>query len=206
MDGSLRPGNHGGDEQREVELSALARDPNYVSAYKSYQGREATPFAMSLNGTLVLGTERYYLHDNYYRGLLGRTLVVNRALTPGEIASLAADATPVASSNATPPGIGEITMAAWIKPADKMKPVKGNGGDIMGYGNRKFILTLKGDAPYRLLARLNESKQTVETEKQIEADRWYHVAMTVKPENDQQNVRLFIDGKQVAEGVGAGAK
>ncbi len=185
-----------------LNLFGYARDPNYLSAYKSYQGREATPFAMSLNGALVMGAERYYLHDNYYRGLLGRTLVVSRALAPGEIASLAADAVPVAT-NVTPPANGELTLAAWIKPADKMKPVKGNGGDILGYGNRKFILTLKGDAPYRLLARLNESKQTVETEKQIEADRWYHVAMTVKPDNDQKNLRLYIDGRQVAEGVGA---
>jgi hypothetical protein len=31
-----------------------------------------------------------YLHDAYYRGLIGRTLVFNRGLTPAEIAQLAA--------------------------------------------------------------------------------------------------------------------
>ncbi len=186
-----------------LNIFGYARDFNYLSAYKSYAGREATPFAMSLNGALVLGTERYYLHDNYYRGLMGRTLVVSRTLAPEEIASLARDGIPAAPANATPLVAGELTLAAWIKPAEAMKPIKGVGGDIMGYGNRKFILTLTDGPPYRLLARFNESKQTVQSEKQIEAERWCHVAMTAKPGNGQLIVRLYIDGRQVAEGVAA---
>ena len=75
----------------------------------------------------------------------------------------------------------------------------------MGYGNRKFILTLTDSPPYRLVARLNESKQVLSSEKQLEANRWYHVALTVKPGSGQQYMRLYIDGKQVAEGTGAKA-
>lgn len=92
-------------------------------------------------------------------------------------------------------------MTAWIKPAKAMVPANGMGGDIMGYGNRKFILTLTDTTPYRLVSRFNESKQILSSEKRLEADRWYHVSMTVKPENGESYLRLFIDGKQVAEGV-----
>ena len=181
-----------------LNIFGYARDFNYLGAYKSYEGRQSVPFAMSLGGALVLGTERYYLHSSYYRGLIGRTLVIKRALTPEDIAALAKDAAPATSRT---PEAGELTMAAWIKPAEAMVSAKGMGGDIMGYGNRKFILTLTDSPPYRLVARLNESKQILSTEKQIEANRWYHVAMTVRPENSQPYMRLFIDGQQVAEGL-----
>ena len=181
-----------------LNVFGYARDYNYLNAYKSYEGKQAVPFAMGLGGALVLGTERYYLHSNYYRGLIGRTLVIKRSLTPQDIAALAKDAVPASSKAAE---TGELTMAAWIKPADKMSPLKGMGGDIMGYGNRKFILTLTDTPPYRLTARFNESKQILSSEKRLEANRWYHVATTVKPENGESYLRLFIDGQQVAEGV-----
>jgi hypothetical protein len=186
-----------------LNIFGYARDFNYRGAYKSYEGRQSVPFAMSLGGALVLGAERYYLHSSYYRGLIGRTLVINRALTPEDIAALAKDAVPASSKT---PEAGELTMAAWIKPAEAMVPAKGMGGDIMGYGNRKFILTLTDSPPYRLVARLNESNQVLSSEKQqLEVNRWYHVALTVNPGTGQQYMRLYIDGKQAAEGTGAKA-
>jgi hypothetical protein len=39
--------------------------------------------------SLILGSELFYLHDAWYRGLVGRTLVLDRALGDKEIASLA---------------------------------------------------------------------------------------------------------------------
>jgi len=38
-----------------------------------------------------LGAEIFYLHDAYYRGLIGRTLVFNRALSAAELGALAKD-------------------------------------------------------------------------------------------------------------------
>ena len=38
--------------------------------------------------SLVLGAELFYFHDAYYRGLIGRTVVVERVLTPAEISAL----------------------------------------------------------------------------------------------------------------------
>ncbi len=185
-----------------LNIFGYARDPNYVSAYKSYEGRRSVPFAMSLGGALVLGAERYYLHSNYYRGLIGRTLVVKRSLSPEDVSALAQDADPGPGA-AAPPEAGETTLAAWIKPAGQMEPAKGMGGDILGYGNRKFILTLADAPPYRLVARLNESKQVLSTGKQIESERWSHVALTVTPQDGKPYMRLFIDGRQVTEGFGA---
>jgi hypothetical protein len=44
----------------------------------------------ALPDVLVFGAEEYYLHSNYYRGLLGRTLAFTRALTGAELKALAA--------------------------------------------------------------------------------------------------------------------
>jgi hypothetical protein len=39
--------------------------------------------------SLILGAEIFYLHDAYYRGLIGRTLIFNRVLDGEELAGLA---------------------------------------------------------------------------------------------------------------------
>ena len=39
--------------------------------------------------SLILGAEIFYFHDAYYRGLIGRTLVLHRVLTTEEIGALA---------------------------------------------------------------------------------------------------------------------
>lgn len=38
--------------------------------------------------SLILGAEIFYFHDAYYRGLIGRTLVLHRVLSAGEVAEL----------------------------------------------------------------------------------------------------------------------
>ncbi len=38
--------------------------------------------------SLILGAEIFYLHDAYYRGLIGHTLVFERTLSPAEVAEL----------------------------------------------------------------------------------------------------------------------
>ena len=39
--------------------------------------------------SLILGAEIFYFHDAYYRGLIGRTLVLHRVVPAGEVAALA---------------------------------------------------------------------------------------------------------------------
>ena len=192
-----------------LNLFGHAQDVNYLASYKSYldKGRDTVPFAMSLRGGLILGAERYYLHDAYYRGLIGHTLVLDRALGPADIAALAKDEAPSAAT----PLAGEfqgVTLATWIKPAPQMgKSERGDKGDILGYQNRRYILSLRGGnsehpihPPYRLVACINVN-DTITAESALEADHWYHVAMTSTPENGQQHIRIYVDGKLAGEGM-----
>jgi hypothetical protein len=93
-----------------------------------------------------------------------------------------------------------LTLAAWIKPAAEMGQSHHKGiGDIIGYGARRFILSLHNQtAPYKLAARINVNDR-IESEAILEADRWYHVAMSAEPVGEHWQVRLYIDGKQVAD-------
>jgi hypothetical protein len=43
----------------------------------------------SLPPSLILGAEIFYFHDSYYRGLIGRTTIFDRALGEAEIRGLA---------------------------------------------------------------------------------------------------------------------
>jgi len=93
-----------------------------------------------------------------------------------------------------------LTLAAWIKPAAEMGQSHHKGiGDIIGYGARRFILSLHNQtAPYKLAARINVNER-IESEAVLEADRWYHVALTAEPVGEHWQARLYVDGKQVAE-------
>lgn len=96
-----------------------------------------------------------------------------------------------------------LTLAAWIKPAAEMgkSASYGGKGDILGYGARRFILGLEGQiAPYSLVARINV-KDKIESATKLDADRWYHVAMTCTPAGDHWQVRLFVDGQEVGSHV-----
>lgn len=92
-----------------------------------------------------------------------------------------------------------FTVASWIKPAEQMPRGR---GDLVGLGARRFILHLQGQkAPYKLAATLNVNDSFVSTA-QLEANRWYHVALTGEPsESNKWRVRLFLDGRQVLEEV-----
>jgi hypothetical protein len=95
-----------------------------------------------------------------------------------------------------------LTLAAWIKPAAEMgKSQHGGRGDVIGYGARRFVLSLDGQkAPYRLAARINVN-DVVGSEAKLDADRWYHVAMTAKPADGHWRVRLYVDGNAVGAGT-----
>ena len=183
-----------------------AQDFNYLAAYRSYENRQTVPFAMGVGGGIVLGCERYYLHGAFYRGLIGRTLILRRTLNADELKLLAQDH-PLPTVDVPDDSKG-VTLAAWIKPAAELGQNNQHpgGGDIIGFGNRRYVLKLLGtgdrgqSAPYRLVARLNVN-DGVATEAVLEADRWFHVAVTTTPENGQQRMRLFIDGRQVAEEI-----
>jgi hypothetical protein len=95
-----------------------------------------------------------------------------------------------------------FTLAAWIKPAARMgKAEHGGRGDVVGLGARRFILRLEGQqAPSRLAAALDVNDPFT-SEAKLEADRWYHVALTGEPEGGKWRVRLYLDGKVVREGL-----
>lgn len=195
-----------------MHIFGNAQDFNYLSAYKSYEPARTKPFAMGAGGAIVLGCERYYLHGAFYRGLIGRTVIVQRTLNAEDLALLAKDMPlpPSASSggNGSADDPKGVTLAAWIKPAAKL----GNnnqhpgGGDIIGYGNRRYVLKLlsvdgaNDAAPYRLAARLNVN-DGLASERTLDANRWYHVALSTSLEKGQRRMRLFIDGQQAAEGL-----
>jgi hypothetical protein len=49
---------------------------------------QKTEAPTSIQYSLVLGTELFYFHSSYYRGLLGRTLMFDHTLTAEELAQL----------------------------------------------------------------------------------------------------------------------
>jgi hypothetical protein len=95
-----------------------------------------------------------------------------------------------------------LTLAAWIKPDAAMGGESKNArGDIIGYGARRFILSLNGKtAPYTLEARVNVNDRIV-SEIPLEAEKWHHAAMTCAPEAGQWRVRLYLDGKPAGDGL-----
>jgi hypothetical protein len=92
-----------------------------------------------------------------------------------------------------------FTLAAWVKPAAELPDGR---GDIVGLGARRCILSLFGrKAPYRLGATINVNDSFVADVK-LDAERWYHVAVTAEPAADGKwRVRLYLDGKLVQDGV-----
>lgn len=189
-----------------MHIFGNAQDFNYLASYRAYKNRQTVPFAMGARGSIVLGCERYYLHGAFYRGLIGRTLILRRALNADELKLLAQDQ-PLPAVDVSDDSKG-VTLAAWIKPAAELGQNNQHprGGDIIGFGNRRYVLKLLGtgdrgqSAPYRLAARLNVN-DGLATEPILEAGQWSHVAVTTTPENGQQRMRLFIDARQVAEDV-----
>jgi hypothetical protein len=95
-----------------------------------------------------------------------------------------------------------LTISAWVKPASQMgKSAHGGKGDIVGLGSRRFMMSLIGDkAPFILQARVN-NKDRIDSSVSLQADRWYHVTMTAKPEHEGLRIRLFVDGEPVGEGT-----
>lgn len=61
---------------------------------------------LNLPPSAVLGAEIFYFHDAYYRGLVGRTLIFDRAIGAGDIAALAGRA--MALRGQEKPEIGEL--------------------------------------------------------------------------------------------------
>jgi hypothetical protein len=150
-------------------------------------GRPALRFADNATGRkdfrVDSGLARNYLHHPAYAGK---------------------DTLPIALAGHHGGGepIKGLTLAAWIKPAAEMGASEHGGkGDVIGYGARRFILSLHGQkAPYHLAARINVN-DAIESQTQLAADRWSHVAMTAEPFEGQWRVRLFQDGQPVGEGV-----
>ena len=83
------------DKWQHVAMTAEPKDGQWlVRLYLDGQpvGEGQTkkfPAESPIVPSLILGAEIFYFHDAYYRGLLGRTLVLHRALPVGEVAELA---------------------------------------------------------------------------------------------------------------------
>lgn len=64
----------------------------FLDGHPAGGGRAASlPVGDAVPDSLVLGAEYFYLHTNFYRGAIGRTVVVGRALDEAEVAALAAE-------------------------------------------------------------------------------------------------------------------
>ena len=73
-------------------------------------------------------------------------------------------------------------------------------GDVIGYGARRFILGLnRQEAPYGLEARLNH-RDRIGSSAHLVADRWYHVALSTRPEGGQWKTTLYLDGEPAGSG------
>jgi hypothetical protein len=109
--------------------------------------------------------------------------------------------TPVANAGLHGGGfeLKAFTIATTVKPGARMPDGR---GDVVGLGARRVILSVLGQKPpYKLGAFLNVS-DSVLSDPCLNADRWYHLAMTGEPTRDKKwRVRLFVDGRLVAEGV-----
>lgn len=97
-----------------------------------------------------------------------------------------------------------LTLAAWIRPAARMgKGYHEGRGDVIGYGARRFILGLnRQEAPYGLEARLNH-RDRIGSSANLVADRWYHVALSTRPEGGQWKTTLYLDGEPAGSGNSA---
>ncbi len=111
------------------------------------------------------------------------------------------DRLPVALTGHHGGSLGDLkafTITAWIKPAATMgKSAHSSGGDIVGFGARRFILRLAGArAPYQLQAAFNVNDRFT-AKADVVADRWQHVALTGEPAGKKWRVRLYLDGKEI---------
>jgi hypothetical protein len=154
-------------------------------------GRIANPSAQDSQGQGRIGNPSYDKSSGLYRNYFSHPGYANRDTLPIALSGHHGGGAPMKG----------LTLAAWIKPAAEMGRSEHRGkGDVIGYGARRFILSLHNQtAPYQLAARLNVNDRIV-SDTQIAADRWHHVAMTAEPSAGQWHVRLFVNGKQVGEG------
>ena len=67
----------------------------YLDGKQVAEGRtQKFPADSAIPPSLILGAELFYFHDAYYRGLIGRAVVLERRLTAEEIQALRADQAP----------------------------------------------------------------------------------------------------------------
>ena len=173
--------NHAGSEIPPLELCNCT--------WEKVDGRMGLHFRQQPNN----GTPEYarggdlefffFAYDNYSK--------------PGKTKSFA-----VSGSHGSPQrDYKALTLSTWVRPSAEMTTGQ-NMADILGFGSRRARLHLLGEkAPYQLGARLLEGEFIWSGEKAtLDADRWYHVAMTAEPNAESQwDIKLYIDGKKVRQ-------
>jgi len=136
-------------------------------------------------------------HQNKFPGEIARAAIHNRALSADDIAALAAtphnQPSPVVA-DATPDFSGAFTLEAWIKP-DALSPGRIFDKLTAGHSDGFLFDTYPGDT-LRLIAgdAKLDGKPGILT-----AGQWHHAAATIDPASG--SLRLFLDGKVVAETV-----
>lgn len=122
---------------------------------------------------------------------LGTRGYVGRETVPAAVAG---------SHGGNPVTLNGLTISTFVKPDRKMGDSR--CGDVVGLGARRFILSLYGSqAPYRLGLRVNANpKDEFVSQTPLDADRWSHVAVTAEAADGKWRIRIYQDGKCVAEG------
>jgi hypothetical protein len=94
-DGIVSTAKLAADKWQHIAMTAEPKDSQwFVRLYLDGQpvGEGQTkkfPSDSVIVPSLILGAEIFYFHDAYYRGLIGRTLVLHRVVAPSEITELA---------------------------------------------------------------------------------------------------------------------
>jgi hypothetical protein len=92
-------------------------------------------------------------------------------------------------------------VAAWVKPAAAMPPGHSGCPDIVGFGSRRVEINLQGtQVPYTLGASMAH-QDSFWSDARLQANRWYHVAVTGQEEKGKWRLKLYLDGKLVKDGL-----
>jgi hypothetical protein len=89
----------------------------------------------------------------------------------------------------------KFTLAAWIKPADVRKGTIVSRMVDTDQGAGYQVCLHNGKVQVNLVVRWLDDALRVETERPLEADRWYHVAVSYDGSRVADGVKIYVDGR-----------
>ena len=126
-----------------------------------------------------------------FRGALAGPRVLGRAMSPAEIAGLAAQPPATETNLVTEPGTGDCTVAAWIRPG------AGEVGRILDKCTAGKADGLTFDAHPGLSLRWIVGERQMDCPSCLKAGEWQHVAATADVNLGVR--RIYLNGKVVKE-------